>query len=49
MPNARVNGVDLHFERHGDEGDPLVLVHGFTGDITDCTTRCRSSPRTTGS
>jgi pimeloyl-ACP methyl ester carboxylesterase len=35
MPTARVNGIDIYFERHGDQGEPLVLVHGYTGDITD--------------
>jgi pimeloyl-ACP methyl ester carboxylesterase len=29
------DGVRLHYELHGDQGDPLVFVHGFTGDITD--------------
>src|SRR3990172_1066984 len=35
MPTAPVNGVKLHYELHGDTGQPLVLVHGYTGDITD--------------
>lgn len=35
MQRARVNGVEIYFERHGDEGEPLVLVHGYTGDIAD--------------
>lgn len=35
MPHARVNGVDIYFERHGDQGEPLVLIHGYTGDVTD--------------
>jgi 3-oxoadipate enol-lactonase len=35
MPFASVNGVKLNFELHGESGDPLVLVHGYTGDITD--------------
>lgn len=35
MPTAKVNGVEIYFERHGDAGEPLVLVHGYTGDITD--------------
>ena len=35
MPYAKINGVKLNFELHGDSGEPLVLVHGYTGDITD--------------
>jgi len=35
MPHAKVNGVQLYYELHGDSGEPLVLVHGYTGDITD--------------
>jgi pimeloyl-ACP methyl ester carboxylesterase len=35
MPFAAPQGVELYYERHGDSGEPLVLVHGFTGDITD--------------
>jgi pimeloyl-ACP methyl ester carboxylesterase len=35
MPFARVNGIELYYERHGEEGDALVFVHGYTGDVTD--------------
>ena len=35
MPTAVINGVKLNFELHGESGPPLVLVHGYTGDITD--------------
>ena len=35
MPYATVNGVRLNYEVHGESGDPLVFVHGYTGDITD--------------
>ena len=35
MPYATINGVKLNYEVHGDSGEPLVLVHGYTGDITD--------------
>ncbi|HSP55708.1 MAG TPA: alpha/beta hydrolase [Dehalococcoidia bacterium] len=35
MPHANINGVKLNYELHGDSGEPLVLVHGYTGDITD--------------
>ena len=29
MPRVRVNGVPLHYERHGS-GEPLLLITGFT-------------------
>lgn len=35
MSFAAVNGVNLYYELHGESGEPLVLVHGYTGDITD--------------
>lgn len=35
MPYANVNGIDIYYELHGESGEPLVLVHGYTGDITD--------------
>jgi len=35
MPFVAINGVNLYYELHGDSGEPLVLVHGYTGDITD--------------
>jgi pimeloyl-ACP methyl ester carboxylesterase len=35
MPFASINGVKLNYELHGESGEPLVLVHGYTGDITD--------------
>lgn len=35
MPAARVNGVELYYELHGTSGEPLVFVHGYTGDISD--------------
>jgi pimeloyl-ACP methyl ester carboxylesterase len=35
MPHATVNGVRLYYERHGESGEPLVFVHGYTGDVTD--------------
>ncbi|TMI76311.1 MAG: alpha/beta hydrolase, partial [Bacillati bacterium ANGP1] len=31
MPEARINGVRLHYEVHG-RGAPLVFVHEFAGD-----------------
>jgi pimeloyl-ACP methyl ester carboxylesterase len=35
MPEATINGVKLNYEVHGESGPDLVLVHGYTGDITD--------------
>ncbi|MEO8457106.1 MAG: alpha/beta hydrolase [Chloroflexota bacterium] len=35
MPTAKINGIDINFERHGEAGEPLVFIHGFTGDISD--------------
>jgi len=35
MASIVLDGIELNFERHGDSGAPLVLVHGFTGDISD--------------
>lgn len=32
MPDAIVNGIRLHWQRTGETGDPLVLVHGSWGD-----------------
>ncbi|WP_437678351.1 alpha/beta fold hydrolase [Sorangium sp. So ce131] len=31
---ASVNGIEMHYELHG-EGEPLVLLHGFTGASGD--------------
>jgi 2-succinyl-6-hydroxy-2,4-cyclohexadiene-1-carboxylate synthase len=35
MPRATINGISINYERHGDVGEPLVFVHGWTGDVTD--------------
>lgn len=35
MARAKINGIELNYELHGEQGEPLVLVHGYTGDITD--------------
>ena len=31
MPTARINGIDLWYERSGGDGPLLVLTHGFAG------------------
>jgi pimeloyl-ACP methyl ester carboxylesterase len=35
MPTITLKDVEIYYERHGDDGEPLVLVHGYTGDISD--------------
>ena len=35
VATATINGVSINYERHGDAGEPLVFVHGWTGDVTD--------------
>ena len=35
MPHAKINGIDIYFEQHGEEGDVLFFVHGYTGDVSD--------------
>jgi len=35
VPTSVINGLRLYYERHGDAGEPLVFVHGYTGDISD--------------
>jgi pimeloyl-ACP methyl ester carboxylesterase len=32
MPKAPINGVQIHWERDGGAGEPIVLVHGSWGD-----------------
>lgn len=46
MPHASVNGIRMYFERHGDDGDALVLVHGYTGDVGDWTHQVTEFSRT---
>lgn len=36
MPKIKVNDVDFYYELHG-EGQPLVLISGYTGDHTQWT------------
>ncbi len=35
MTTTTIDGIEIYYERHGDRGEALVLVHGYTGDITD--------------
>ena len=36
MPHATINGFSMHYQLHGPEaGEPLALVHGYTGDLGD--------------
>jgi len=37
MPHVTIDGLAIYCERHGDVGDPIVFVHGYTGDTTDWT------------
>jgi pimeloyl-ACP methyl ester carboxylesterase len=32
MPTTQVNGTKIYWEINGDDGDPIVLVHGSWGD-----------------
>jgi pimeloyl-ACP methyl ester carboxylesterase len=32
MPTARLNGIDIHYESHG-EGPPFILSHGYMGSL----------------
>jgi pimeloyl-ACP methyl ester carboxylesterase len=35
VPQTRIDGFDMYYERHGGAGDAVVLVHGYTGDVSD--------------
>lgn len=35
MPHATIDGFEMYYEQHGTGGEPLVLVHGYTGDVSD--------------
>jgi len=35
MPIANLAEVEIYFELHGSQGEPLVLAHGYTGDLSD--------------
>lgn len=32
MPKENINGVNLYWELHGSNGEPMVLIHGSWGD-----------------
>jgi pimeloyl-ACP methyl ester carboxylesterase len=36
MPFAALSDLGIHYELYGDAGEPLVFVHGYTGDTADC-------------
>jgi len=35
FPIDGLHGFDMYYERHGAAGAPVVLVHGYTGDVSD--------------
>lgn len=35
MSYATIDEFEMYYECHGHAGDALVLLHGFTGDVTD--------------
>jgi pimeloyl-ACP methyl ester carboxylesterase len=35
VPRTQIDGFDMHYERHGGAGEAVVLVHGYTGDVSD--------------
>lgn len=35
MPFADLSALRIHYDLHGDAGEPIVFVHGYTGDATD--------------
>ncbi len=35
MPITPIDGVPIHWELAGRDGAPIVLVHGYTGDVSD--------------
>ena len=35
MPKAQANGIEIHYEEHGDSGaDPMLLIMGFGAQLT---------------
>jgi 3-oxoadipate enol-lactonase len=35
MPTIRINGVELYYETHGDNGPPVLLIHGLGSSARD--------------
>jgi len=35
VPYLEIGGFAMYHELHGDSGDPIVFVHGYTGDLGD--------------
>jgi len=35
VPVTTIDGVPIHWQLAGSGGEPIVLVHGYTGDVTD--------------
>lgn len=46
MPRTTINGFSMNYELHGDAGEPLVLVHGYTGDVGDWFDQTKEFART---
>jgi 3-oxoadipate enol-lactonase len=35
VPHAAIHGFEMYYELHGDGGEAVVFVHGYTGDVSD--------------
>ena len=46
---AIVDGLRIHYERHGDSGDAIVCVHGYLGAKEDWEHQVREFAPITGS
>ncbi|HEY8173322.1 MAG TPA: alpha/beta hydrolase [Dehalococcoidia bacterium] len=43
MPSVDVNGIEIHYECHGDDGPTLIVAHGLMGSI-ELTSRFENDP-----